>query len=98
MTELFFVFRENKSEQSFPKWNRTHNQLRLQSDSLCLEAYLYNIHFQLREEWERGQEAALDSAVCPHDVATLLKEFLRDLPDPLLCRDLYPAFLNTQSK
>lgn len=54
--------------------------------------------FQLREEWERGQEAALDSAVCPHDVATLLKEFLRDLPDPLLCRDLYSAFLNTQSK
>ncbi|CAH0746591.1 unnamed protein product [Diatraea saccharalis] len=51
---------------------------------------------QLREEWERGQEAALDAAVCPHDVATLLKEFLRDLPDPLLCRDLYNAFLNTQ--
>ncbi|CAG9571560.1 unnamed protein product [Danaus chrysippus] len=51
---------------------------------------------QLREEWERGQEAALDAAVCPHDVATLLKEFLRDLPDPLLCRDLYPAFLQTQ--
>ncbi|XP_068622936.1 uncharacterized protein [Battus philenor] len=51
---------------------------------------------QLREEWERAQEAALDSAVCPHDVATLLKEFLRDLPDPLLCRDLYPAFLQTQ--
>ncbi|CAK1589340.1 unnamed protein product [Parnassius mnemosyne] len=51
---------------------------------------------QLREEWERAQEAALDSAVCPHDVATLLKEFLRDLPDPLLCRELYPAFLQTQ--
>ncbi|XP_047998256.1 uncharacterized protein LOC125235727 isoform X1 [Leguminivora glycinivorella] len=51
---------------------------------------------QLREEWERGQEAALDAAVCPHDVATLLKEFLRDLPDPLLCRDLYSAFLCTQ--
>ncbi|GBP48041.1 Rho GTPase-activating protein 6 [Eumeta japonica] len=52
--------------------------------------------FQLREEWERGQEAALDGAACPHDVATLLKEFLRDLPDPLLCRDLYAAFLQTQ--
>ncbi|XP_047538743.1 uncharacterized protein LOC125072251 isoform X1 [Vanessa atalanta] len=51
---------------------------------------------QLREEWERGQDTTLDSAVCPHDVATLLKEFLRDLPDPLLCRDLYPAFLQTQ--
>ncbi|XP_041969088.1 uncharacterized protein LOC121725953 isoform X2 [Aricia agestis] len=51
---------------------------------------------QLREEWESGVESALDGAVCPHDVATLLKEFLRDLPDPLLCRDLYPAFLSTQ--
>ncbi|XP_072945402.1 uncharacterized protein RhoGAP102A isoform X2 [Epargyreus clarus] len=51
---------------------------------------------QLREEWERGQEAALHAELCPHDVATLLKEFLRDLPDPLLCRDLYPAFLQTQ--
>ncbi|XP_075982418.1 rho GTPase activating protein at 102A isoform X2 [Anticarsia gemmatalis] len=51
---------------------------------------------QLREEWERSQEAAIDAAVCPHDVATLLKEFLRDLPDPLLCRDLYSAFLHTQ--
>ncbi|XP_045529895.1 uncharacterized protein LOC123717766 isoform X2 [Pieris brassicae] len=50
---------------------------------------------QLREEWERGQECALDDAL-PHDVATLLKEFLRDLPDPLLCRDLYCAFLQTQ--
>ncbi|XP_026328127.1 uncharacterized protein LOC113236327 isoform X2 [Hyposmocoma kahamanoa] len=51
---------------------------------------------QLREDWERGQEAALDTAESPHDVATLLKEFLRDLPDPLLCRDLYQAFLQTQ--
>ncbi|CAK1542762.1 unnamed protein product [Leptosia nina] len=50
---------------------------------------------QLREDWERGQESALDDAL-PHDVATLLKEFLRDLPDPLLCRDLYAAFLQTQ--
>ncbi|KAL4720953.1 hypothetical protein ACJJTC_012415, partial [Scirpophaga incertulas] len=50
----------------------------------------------LREDWERGQETALDAAVCPHDVATLLKEFLRDLPDPLLCRDLYTTFLSTQ--
>ncbi|XP_028036945.1 rho GTPase-activating protein 6 isoform X1 [Bombyx mandarina] len=51
---------------------------------------------QLREDWERCQEAALDSVVSPHDVAALLKEFLRDLPDPLLCRDLYSAFLHTQ--
>lgn len=58
---------------------------------------IFTLYFQLREEWESGQDAALDSAVCPHDVATLLKEFLRDLPDPLLCKDLYTAFLQTQS-
>lgn len=51
---------------------------------------------QLREDWERNQGAALDDAVYPHDVAALLKEFLRDLPDPLLCRDLYHAFIQTQ--
>ncbi|XP_060806431.1 uncharacterized protein LOC106138876 isoform X2 [Amyelois transitella] len=51
---------------------------------------------QLREEWERCQSSPLDQTTCPHDVATLLKEFLRDLPDPLLCRDLYQAFLHTQ--
>ncbi|XP_053616683.1 uncharacterized protein RhoGAP102A isoform X2 [Plodia interpunctella] len=51
---------------------------------------------QLREEWERCQTSPLDQTTCPHDVATLLKEFLRDLPDPLLCRDLYQAFLHTQ--
>jgi len=32
-----------------------------------------------------------------HDVAALLKEFLRDLPEPLLTRDLNPAFINTRS-
>lgn len=35
---------------------------------------------------------------CPHDVATLLKEYLRDLPEPLLCTKLYSAFLDTQRK
>lgn len=33
-----------------------------------------------------------------HDVAALLKEFFRDLPDPLLTRDLYMAFINTTCK
>lgn len=40
----------------------------------------------------------LSNDQCPHDVATLLKEFMRDLPDPLLCRDLYNAFVQTQSE
>lgn len=53
---------------------------------------------QLREEWDCGKEGPFDADTCPHDVATLLKEFLRDLPDPLLCRDLYHAFVQTQRK
>lgn len=40
----------------------------------------------------------IDNQTCPHDIATLLKEFLRDLPDPLLCHSLYVAFIKTQSE
>lgn len=54
--------------------------------------------FQLREDFDCGKETSLEEDQCPHDVATLLKEYLRDLPDPLLCRDLYHAFVQTQSK
>ncbi|XP_017768405.1 PREDICTED: uncharacterized protein LOC108556706 [Nicrophorus vespilloides] len=51
---------------------------------------------QLREDFDSGKESVLNIDQCPHDVATLLKEYLRDLPDPLLCRDLYSAFVQTQ--
>ncbi|KAG5885856.1 hypothetical protein JTB14_035876 [Gonioctena quinquepunctata] len=51
---------------------------------------------QLREDFDCGKETVLEDDQCPHDVATLLKEYLRDLPDPLLCRDLYHAFVQTQ--
>lgn len=54
--------------------------------------------FQLREDFDCGKETTIDDEQCPHDVANLLKEFLRDLPDPLLCRELYHAFIQTQSK
>lgn len=40
----------------------------------------------------------IDSSICPHDIATLLKEFFRDLPEPLLTKHLYRAFLQTQSE
>lgn len=40
----------------------------------------------------------MERELCPHDVATLLKEYFRDLPDSLLCKDLYSAFIQTQSK
>lgn len=52
---------------------------------------------QLREDFDCGKESNLEEGHCPHDVATLIKEYLRDLPDPLLCRELYQAFVQTQS-
>ncbi|XP_019945208.1 rho GTPase-activating protein 6-like isoform X2 [Paralichthys olivaceus] len=50
---------------------------------------------QLREEFDQGWEVSLDEEHSVHDVAALLKEFLRDMPDPLLTRELYTAFINT---
>ncbi|NXD37354.1 RHG06 protein, partial [Copsychus sechellarum] len=50
---------------------------------------------QLREEFDRGQDVFLDEHQSVHDVAALLKEFVRDLPEPLIPRELYGAFLST---
>uniref|UniRef100_A0AAV2K3B4 Rho-GAP domain-containing protein n=1 Tax=Knipowitschia caucasica TaxID=637954 RepID=A0AAV2K3B4_KNICA len=50
---------------------------------------------QLREDFDQGWEVNLDEEHSVHDVAALLKEFLRDLPDPLLTRELYTAFIHT---
>ncbi|KAM3607741.1 uncharacterized protein V6R79_012949 [Siganus canaliculatus] len=50
---------------------------------------------QLREEFDQGWMVNLDEEHSIHDVAALLKEFLRDMPDPLLTRELYTAFINT---
>lgn len=55
-------------------------------------------NLQLREDLERGGLISFDAIISPHDVASLLKEYFRDLPEPLLCRSLYPAFLATQSE
>lgn len=52
----------------------------------------------MREEFDRSSSTFINPETCPHDVATLLKEFLRDLPEPLLCRNLYKAFIKTQSE
>ncbi|KAH8020224.1 hypothetical protein HPB51_025428 [Rhipicephalus microplus] len=52
---------------------------------------------QLRDEFDSGREVHLDlERPHPHDVAQLLKEFLRELPQPLLTCDLYQPFLYTQ--
>ncbi|CAJ1085832.1 rho GTPase-activating protein 36 isoform X1 [Xyrichtys novacula] len=49
---------------------------------------------QLREDFDMGVDVQLDEEQSVHDVAALLKEFLRDMPDPLLPRELYPSFLH----
>uniref|UniRef100_A0A8C4Q1M3 Rho-GAP domain-containing protein n=1 Tax=Eptatretus burgeri TaxID=7764 RepID=A0A8C4Q1M3_EPTBU len=51
---------------------------------------------QLREAYDSGLPAPLAASPSVHDVAALLKEFLRSLPDPLLTRALTPAFLTSQ--
>ncbi|MGH0166867.1 UNVERIFIED_CONTAM: hypothetical protein FKN15_051863, partial [Acipenser sinensis] len=50
---------------------------------------------QLRAEFDSGVDVLLDEEQSVHDIAALLKEFLRDIPDPLLTRELYTAFINT---
>ncbi|NWU81100.1 RHG06 protein, partial [Onychorhynchus coronatus] len=50
---------------------------------------------QLREEFDQGLDVFLDEHQSVHDVAALLKEFLRDMADSLIPRELYGAFLST---
>ncbi|XP_063809562.1 rho GTPase-activating protein 6 isoform X1 [Pseudophryne corroboree] len=50
---------------------------------------------QLREEFDRGVDVVLEEEHSVHDVAALLKEFLRDMPDPLLTRELYTPYIHT---
>jgi len=51
---------------------------------------------QLKQEFDSVQKVVhLTEDQTPHHVASLLKEFFRELPDPLLTRDLYPAFIAT---
>ncbi|XP_023689218.2 rho GTPase-activating protein 6-like [Paramormyrops kingsleyae] len=52
---------------------------------------------QLREDFDRGADMVLDEEHSVHDVAALLKEFLRDMLDPLLPPELYPAFLHANT-
>ncbi|XP_014346308.1 rho GTPase-activating protein 36 isoform X2 [Latimeria chalumnae] len=52
---------------------------------------------QLHEDFDQGIDVILDEEHSVHDVAALLKEFFRDMPDPLLPKELYPAFLSTAS-
>lgn len=60
-----------------------------------LPSLFFLFPLQLREEFDRGVDVQLDEEHSIHDVAALLKEFLRDMPDPLLTKELYTAFINT---
>lgn len=53
---------------------------------------------QLREEFDSGAEVVLTADVAVHDVATLLKEFFRDLPEPLIPKDLCQPLIAIQSE
>ena len=44
-----------------------------------------------------NRSLTFDSTTNVHDIAGLMKEFLRELPDPLLTRDLCSAFLNIRT-
>jgi hypothetical protein len=57
---------------------------------------------QMRVELDSGQEVVLfdvegPGEYQPHDIATLLKEYFRDLPDALLSQELYQAFIAAAS-
>ena len=53
---------------------------------------------QMKTNLDSGYTDVIRDDSNPHDVAAVFKEFLRCLPDPLLTRDLYPAFLAAASK
>lgn len=53
---------------------------------------------QLREDFDSGADVILTDEVSVHDVAYILKEFFRDLPEPLLPREVYQPLLAIQSK
>ncbi|XP_046852875.1 rho GTPase-activating protein 6-like isoform X2 [Xenia sp. Carnegie-2017] len=51
---------------------------------------------QFREEFDNGFRENFSDEDNAHDVAALFKEFFRYLPEPLMTRELYSAFLSTQ--
>ena len=52
----------------------------------------------MRELFDSGEKIDFTAEDNPHDVAALFKEYFRDLPEPLLTRELYSVFLETLSE
>lgn len=67
-------------------------------DRVTVTSVLLISIFKLREEFDHGLDVFLDEHQSVHDVAALLKEFLRDMPDSLIPSELYTAFLSTACK
>lgn len=53
---------------------------------------------QLRDEFDSGRDVKLNESHNPHEVGALLKEYFRDLPEPLLTRDLYSPLIAARGK
>lgn len=54
-------------------------------------------HPQIREQFDSGEDVELADDMNPHDVACLLKEFFRSLPEPLMTIELFGPFISTRS-
>jgi len=78
--------RQVRPSLTYMEWRRLNSSI-----------WKLNIHpLQIREELDGGgMDVVFGEDHNVHDVAALLKEFLRDLPEPLLTRALNPAFLGT---
>ncbi|CAF0725577.1 unnamed protein product [Rotaria sordida] len=53
---------------------------------------------ELKDQVNLSRSLTFDLSTNAHDIAGLIKEFLRELPEPLLTRDLCAPFLNIPSK
>lgn len=59
--------------------------------------HLFPLPLQIRDKFDAGEDVELDD-MNPHDVACLLKEFFRSLPEPLMTVELFGPFLATTSE
>ena len=52
----------------------------------------------MKQKFDKGEDFEFSDETSPHDVACVLKEFFRSLPEPLMTRELYYPLLKTRSK
>ena len=55
--------------------------------------YGYDYYSYLNSQISLNEGNGIDEESNPHDVASLMKQFLRELPEPLLTYDLYNSFV-----